>query len=608
MLIKNYNSKKNLKYRHTTKNSIKKKKGGFREETNEENSLDEPKKTIDKIRSKEIDEFNKSISNSNFSQLELLIKLTLCIAIDLNQQFIFDFGEKLTDFLIRIDDMSQELNQKFPSELPFGTNTLSYKKIIENKQLCQNTGIAFNCFTKNQIGNLIKQILFFYLNFREFGVTDDKITKTFFSNTIDDISIAGKYFRAVIVILVYLDYHILELKRKKEFDKTKRRLIKASVDILLNIIFRNFIYQIKNIKDLYIFISEKSKIDSHFDFLFPINYSNYSIVFLLCQFPLINLINEKIISSNEHPIVKIFDPTIIERIFDTIKSKVDSGIERKGEPEINIDVEKKNYINLLLNPISKEELLYPIQCAIINCNLCACKVLIKYMSIHKYIQIHSKITKNLEMSVFRGYYHLGNFEDIQEGNIPFLESGMIHFNNNTNLQLAQIVMAQLSDNIQSVFSSNSIMLIKKFEVEGSEFDNDDSEGIPWHVNPHPSVASLVYDVIPEYLKQIDNIISLLQRSNIIEQPESNELLLNQQLYVDISNILNPGLNSSNILYPNNTNSDLSKLYVFNPVTGNLTSFPPSTSTTPLSKESKPTSTEKKGGKKKNKQINRYSNF
>ncbi len=564
MLFKNYKSKKNSNFKVINKYS-KKMKGGIRSESYLKSNEDFTKseKKLDELRTKDIQEFQTNITDTHiFSQLELLIKLSLCIAINLNQQFIFNLGKKITDMLLIINNVAEKINSINPEVIPFGVNTLSYQKILENKHLCHNVGLSFNCFTKNQIQNLIKQILFFYINFKEFGVKINKIDQPFFGNNGTDISFAGKFFRALIIILVYLDIEILELKKKKEFSKSKNKEIRTSVNIILEIIFTDFIDNIKEKRDLYILISERSQLSSYFDFLFPTNYSNFSLVFFLCLFPLNNLIDEKIIHSHQHPISKIF--------------KLDKFLEK--------DNDKNQYYRILLNPISKIELIYPIQCAIINCNYIACKTIISAMNEIKFIQFNSESPKNFEIDVFRGYYHLANLEDIEDGKIPFLETGMIHFNSDKNQQLAELVNGQLNDNIQSVFSQNSIQLIKKFEMNGSVFDNDDSIGVPWQVNPHPSIEILVNDIIPKNIKEINKIISLLHKSTIIEHLEDQDSLLNQKIFVDIKNITNPGNIFSESFTPSpptNYKKDQSQVLIFNPVTGKLDYLP------------------KSGGKKKN---------
>lgn len=319
-------------------------------------------------------QYRSDISYYKMTHLDILFRLTYSLFYNINQNFIFNLDNlnpKFFKILSVVNLRTNQLDNQPPELIPVNMSIEPVVSIIEsNKDLCLKTGQSFRCLFPEQVSDIIKSSLYFFLTYN-FG---NNFEEPFFSNNQNsDISMAGRLFRIFIIVLVYVDIDILKKKESygvneklinKEGDLLNDSDLKKSLKLFENIVFNSFVYNIDDYEKLKLFFTESLDSNNNDYFLFPNNYNNYPLIIFLTLFPLRTLINDKYI--NQHPIEKVLDLMKYKKLFN------------KGSKNNKIDL---NYLGDFI--LFNKDDVNPLEYSIINCNYIAYKTLIMFIDKNK---------------------------------------------------------------------------------------------------------------------------------------------------------------------------------------------------------------------------------
>lgn len=505
--------------------------------------FDKREKEISKFRKDEISKFGFQ----KYTQIELLFKLGECILFDDSQNFIFNLSKgnrRFRKILEFIEDMGKKLNNNPVIQNPFDISINPILNIIDsNQHYCQEISEEFNCLFPEQIVDIITQVLYFYLTFPFYQIKEPgRPSRPFFGKGDgSNLSLAGQLFRAFIILIIRFDHYVFsidhninnlmsikkektqkyspytgDLKREQgkheyedieeEIQKLKNIKVKLlnRLELMSELIFEKFVYNISNYEDFLVFFQEFIEMDNkdkiYFDFVFPINYSNYPILALLCILK-INHINfnpiEKLLQISMYQIWKIYNMSI---------------------PKLEFALKE---IILLTNHQTLNNIA-PLQYAIINSNVEAVKLLVEITNIPI-----SNTMVTADINNYKGYSYINDEMDsdnplvVVDSEITslFIKSTISFQLNTDNSILAKNIEIALRNN-KTLFNPLNIHLFHLFVNKTPNLISNE--------NPQYSVEILSKYIIKEDIENNKTILQLLQSS----QASSLSSKLNK--YSDIS--------------------------------------------------------------------------
>lgn len=458
---------------------------------------------------------NERINLPQWSQIKILYKIGECLLLensdnyDISQEFLFrldTLNPRFRDILKFVEDYAKSRNLSFINKKAYNDSITQILEQLEgnrnlflsNKRSLDSTSL--NILLPDQLLEIINQILIFYVNYHKFSQSEyvssldaswsKNVLGPFFSCSTNEISMAGRFFRCFISLMIRFDHQVLlsQYKLKNIENKDEKKKIKALLyqykilqEKVSDLLFDQFIYQINNLYEFEQFFKEYTNHSTtnevYFDFVFPINYSNYPVISLLSIIKFDNL-------NHFNPIEKLLN---IEK-YHLFKDIKDYSLKVKKNNDIQL---KNSLLQMILFPQIDNSYYIPdpIQYGIVNSNLKLIKYLYQHSDILNIIFNHqseeeSDSLKNyqIELNDYKGYSVSSEIEnpdgffEIVVKDIPDIPFNrfIVSISNKTDYLILSDSVNAVLNSVSSFFNESNLPYIYRFINQTKDIISQDS--------------------------------------------------------------------------------------------------------------------------------------